>query len=95
MLLLPLLPLEQTKKYDAVMSEYRQALYTLRRTLLVGDDMQRGQVVYILIQVRRRRRQRGTGAVQYSTGDGQDEMRVGGKEWQLWLNPPITLGCRI
>ncbi len=33
------------------MDEYRRNLYTLRRLVLCGSDMQRGQVAYVLIQV--------------------------------------------
>ncbi|GIM07841.1 hypothetical protein Vretimale_11907 [Volvox reticuliferus] len=40
----------ETKKYDAVMEEYRHNLYTLRRLVLCGGDMQRAQIVYVLIQ---------------------------------------------
>ncbi|KAG2432243.1 hypothetical protein HXX76_009162 [Chlamydomonas incerta] len=40
----------ETQKYDAVMEEYRRNLYTLRRLVLAGGDMQRGQIAYVLIQ---------------------------------------------
>ncbi|KAG2446977.1 hypothetical protein HYH02_008131 [Chlamydomonas schloesseri] len=40
----------ETQKYDAVMEEYRRNLYTLRRLVLTGGDMQRGQIAYVLIQ---------------------------------------------
>ncbi|GLI70720.1 hypothetical protein VaNZ11_015744 [Volvox africanus] len=40
----------ETKKYDAVMEEYRHNLYTLRRLVLCGGDMQRTLIVYVLIQ---------------------------------------------
>ncbi|GIL60073.1 hypothetical protein Vafri_14736 [Volvox africanus] len=40
----------ETKKYDAVMEEYRHNLYTLRRLVLCGGDMQRSQIVYVLLQ---------------------------------------------
>lgn len=33
------------------MEEYRRNLYTLRRLVLCGGDMQRAQIVYVLIQV--------------------------------------------
>ncbi|GLC77083.1 hypothetical protein PLESTF_001882400 [Pleodorina starrii] len=40
----------ETKKYDAVMEEYRRNLYTLRRLVLCGGDMQRAQIAYVLMQ---------------------------------------------
>ncbi|GFR45080.1 hypothetical protein Agub_g6455, partial [Astrephomene gubernaculifera] len=40
----------ESKKYDGVMEEYRSNLYTLRRLVLCGGDMQRAQIAYVLIQ---------------------------------------------